>query len=372
MRRLGQGRLSEIVPPRLVGSGLVDTDRTMRGLGLYRTAADSVNALSPAMRAIIDAYAAGVNAWLAPRRPAIRPRAHRHQAAVGRPLPAGSLAAGQFAGVGQADGARARRQLARRTAAAAPRAQDRRGWCEVPDRGAGREPRLDAVARQRGAERYRSRPALRRHRQYRPRASARLPTNGCCRALIRFRASRCSPTIRISPCPSPAPGTSRAWSGPASTSAAPPRPARPPSCSATTARSAGASPPPTSTARTCSSSAIDPTDPNRYITPDGARPFGVRDETINVAWGDPVTMRVRETRHGPVIDDFMRRADDLTPTGPRAGAAGHRARRQRHLGRGLRPHRPGAELGRFPERRPQDRLAHAEHGLRRHRRGTSA
>jgi penicillin G amidase len=60
---------------------------------------------------------------------------------------------------------------------------------------------------------------------------------------------------------------------------------------------------------------IDPTDPNRYITPDGARPFGVRDETINVAWGDPVAMRVRETRHGPVIDDFMRRADDLTPQG---------------------------------------------------------
>ena len=30
---------------------------------------------------------------------------------------------------------------------------------------------------------------------------------------------------------------------------------------------------------------IDPTDPNRYITPDGARPFGVREETINVAVG---------------------------------------------------------------------------------------
>ena len=30
---------------------------------------------------------------------------------------------------------------------------------------------------------------------------------------------------------------------------------------------------------------IDPTDPNRYLTPDGARPFGVRDETINVAVG---------------------------------------------------------------------------------------
>ena len=60
---------------------------------------------------------------------------------------------------------------------------------------------------------------------------------------------------------------------------------------------------------------VDPTDPNRYITPDGARPFVVREETIKVAWGDPVTMRVRETRHGPVIDDFVRRGENLTPQG---------------------------------------------------------
>ena len=64
MRRLGQGRLSEIVPARLVGSSLVDTDRTMRGLGIYRRAGESLNALSPAMRGIIEAYAAGVNTWL--------------------------------------------------------------------------------------------------------------------------------------------------------------------------------------------------------------------------------------------------------------------------------------------------------------------
>src|SRR6185503_11352110 len=60
---------------------------------------------------------------------------------------------------------------------------------------------------------------------------------------------------------------------------------------------------------------VDPTDPNRYITPDGPRPFGVREETITVRWGEPVTMRVRETRHGPVIDDFIRRSDDLTAQG---------------------------------------------------------
>src|SRR5476649_227022 len=50
LRRLGQGRLSELVPPMLVGNGIVDSDRTMRGLGLYRRAADSVNALSPGVR----------------------------------------------------------------------------------------------------------------------------------------------------------------------------------------------------------------------------------------------------------------------------------------------------------------------------------
>ena len=64
LRRLGQGRLAELLPPRLIGSGLIDTDRTMRGLGVYRRATESLNALSPAMRAIIDAYAAGVNAWI--------------------------------------------------------------------------------------------------------------------------------------------------------------------------------------------------------------------------------------------------------------------------------------------------------------------
>ncbi|MGE5151338.1 MAG: penicillin acylase family protein, partial [Rhodospirillaceae bacterium] len=65
MRRLGQGRLSEILPPAILGTGIVDTDRTMRGLGVYRAASDSVGALSPAVRSMLDAYAAGVNSWLA-------------------------------------------------------------------------------------------------------------------------------------------------------------------------------------------------------------------------------------------------------------------------------------------------------------------
>ncbi|MBW6396463.1 penicillin acylase family protein [Roseomonas sp. HJA6] len=41
-----------------------------------------------------------------------------------------------------------------------------------------------------------------------------------------------------------------------------------------------------------------------YETPDGPRPFMVREEVIRVRGGDPVTLRVRETRHGPVISDL--------------------------------------------------------------------
>ena len=41
-----------------------------------------------------------------------------------------------------------------------------------------------------------------------------------------------------------------------------------------------------------------------YETPDGPRPFSVREEVIRVRFGADVTLRVRETRHGPVISDL--------------------------------------------------------------------
>jgi penicillin G amidase len=58
-RRLGAGRLSEAV-----GSTALATDKFMRTLGLYRHAAASVNAASPEFRAVLDAYSAGINAFL--------------------------------------------------------------------------------------------------------------------------------------------------------------------------------------------------------------------------------------------------------------------------------------------------------------------
>ncbi len=49
---------------------------------------------------------------------------------------------------------------------------------------------------------------------------------------------------------------------------------------------------------------IDPNDPNKYLTPDGSAPFATRAEKILVRRGEPVTITVRTTRHGPVISDL--------------------------------------------------------------------
>src|SRR5688572_8841797 len=61
-RRLGAGRLAEIL-----GAAALPSDRFMRTLGLYRRAAASLAHLAPATQARLEAYAAGVNAYLATR-----------------------------------------------------------------------------------------------------------------------------------------------------------------------------------------------------------------------------------------------------------------------------------------------------------------
>jgi penicillin amidase len=53
---------------------------------------------------------------------------------------------------------------------------------------------------------------------------------------------------------------------------------------------------------------IDPSDPTRYLTPDGPKPFETREETIRVKDGADVALKVRTTRHGPVLSDV---SDDL-------------------------------------------------------------
>lgn len=62
-RRLGQGRLSEIV-----GYGALSSDKLMRTLGLYSAAKKAWSALDVATRDSIEAYTYGVNAWIAQKK----------------------------------------------------------------------------------------------------------------------------------------------------------------------------------------------------------------------------------------------------------------------------------------------------------------
>ena len=52
-----------------------------------------------------------------------------------------------------------------------------------------------------------------------------------------------------------------------------------------------------------------------YATPEGPKPFKVVTEVIKVKGGEDVRLEVRVTRHGPVISDVSKSALDVTPRG---------------------------------------------------------
>ena len=59
-RRTGAGRLSE-----MLGKATLDTDKFLRTVGFYRAARSAFDALNPQTKAALEAYTAGINAWLA-------------------------------------------------------------------------------------------------------------------------------------------------------------------------------------------------------------------------------------------------------------------------------------------------------------------
>ncbi|MGF1592899.1 MAG: penicillin acylase family protein [Kiloniellaceae bacterium] len=50
---------------------------------------------------------------------------------------------------------------------------------------------------------------------------------------------------------------------------------------------------------------LSPDDPDHYLTPEGSEPFQVRDEFIRISGGESLRLIVRETRHGPVMSDVV-------------------------------------------------------------------
>lgn len=58
---------------------------------------------------------------------------------------------------------------------------------------------------------------------------------------------------------------------------------------------------------------LDATDPNRYLTPWGSLPFETREEVIAIAGSPSEIRQIRSTRHGPVLSDADPRAGALPP-----------------------------------------------------------
>ena len=60
---------------------------------------------------------------------------------------------------------------------------------------------------------------------------------------------------------------------------------------------------------------VDPSDPSKYLTPDGPKQFKMREETIHVKDAPDVKLTIRTTRHGPVLSDVSKNLGGLAGPG---------------------------------------------------------
>lgn len=72
-RRAAAGELSEILPPKLFGDGILKLDRRQRILGIRVIAEQAANSLSGTDKQYMEAYARGVNAFIATHKDSLPP-----------------------------------------------------------------------------------------------------------------------------------------------------------------------------------------------------------------------------------------------------------------------------------------------------------
>lgn len=289
-RRIGQGRLAE-----LIGEAGLGVDRFMRTLGAYRLAEAGVAHLSPEVRAVLDAYASGVNAWLNDPDGRLPPefallRYRPDPWTVADSLVWGRLMAIQLSGNFRGELLRAR--MARllsperlrdllpaldagslTTLAGLPEgahlALDRLAAILPPPLGPDTASNEWVVA---GDHTTTGAPIL-----------ANDPHLGLSAPILWYLARLETPSLHLAGATTPGVplivlghNGSIAWGL-------------------------------TTTGADTQDLFIEKTDPDdttRYLVPGGSEPFTVRQETIAVAGGDPVTLTVRATRHGPVLSDI--------------------------------------------------------------------
>ncbi len=310
MRRLGAGRLSEIVGPRAV-----ETDRLLRTLGLYRLAERQIEQLSPELLRVLAAYAAGVNAHLDRHGGALPPeflllRRHPEPWRVADTLVWGKLMAWRLSTNRHDELLRAR--LARRLT----ERQIAELWPPYPPDA----PTTLGAA----AELARTLPLDRLALIDPPGPEAR---QGASNALVLSgtRTTTGKPILVNDPhLPLAAPGT---WylariDTPELRLAGATAAGAPLVLFGHNGRIAWGFTAGGGDVEDLFIERPDPSSAGRYLTPEGPRPFAVRDEIVRVRGADDVPLRIRETRHGPVVSDVLaapegaETTDLLAPSAP--------------------------------------------------------
>lgn len=301
-RRAGAGRLSEVLGGQDV---LLRTDRLMRTLGLYRRAEASVAALSPDTRAALDAYAAGVNAYLTHRREAL-PLEFQLLRLTPEPWrPADSVVWAKLMALRLSTNYRGEIHRARLLARLPPERVQALFPPARPDAPTTLAA-LDGIPPERLAALAAALPPEPpglglasnewvldgRHTTTGKPILANDPHLELEAPILWYLARIEAPGLSLSG--ATAPGMPFHLLG-------------------HNGRMAWGFTMTYSDTQDLFVERIDPADPSRYLTPDGSAPFAIRTETIAVARRAPQTLTVRETRHGPVLSDLE--GGDLASSG---------------------------------------------------------
>lgn len=316
MRRLGAGRLSEVT-----GRVTLGTDRLMRTLGLYRKAEESLALATPALRALLESYTAGVNAVIAARRGALPPEFILLGYEPEPWRPADSLVWGHLMAL-RLSGNRYDELLRARLATRLSARQIDQLWPPEPQ---GSPTTLVSPSRLGALT-----PGLDQALAAAARRFAAVPDGfvgpGASNAWVVAGAHTASGKPLLANDPHlgfQVPGT---WylariETPERSLVGATAPGTPLLIAGHNGAIAWGFTTTHSDTQDFVIERVDPADPGRYLTPDGPRPFEVRDEFIGIADEAPVRHRVRATRHGPVLSDGDATASAANSVVFRGGAA---------------------------------------------------
>jgi penicillin amidase len=292
MRRSGAGRLSEIFGAQTVG-----VDRQMRVLGLYRLADAEFASLSLPVQRGLEAYAAGVNAFLASRRGALPPEFLLLRFAPEPWRPADSLVWGKLMDLHLAGNYRGELLRARLARTLSP---EELAFL-YPEYPKGAPTTLAELA-----SIYRQMPLDRLYAALPPAVGPIYASNNW---VVDGAHSKSGKPLLAND-PHLAFGAPGFWylarlKTPEREIAGGTAPGTPLVLVGHNDRIAWGFTTTTGDVEDLFIEKLDPADLGRYLTPDGSAAFATREERIAVRGEEPVRLTIRTTRHGPVLSDAL-------------------------------------------------------------------